>query len=145
MGTHPIFESDFDCLTDMNIITKRALCLELRTYALKPSSFGNYIKLSNDKFHLRTAHSKLNGFWIHDLGGLNAVTHLWEYDSLAHRAQIRANLAADPEWISDYVTHLTPMLAQDVNSCSGLEEMVKSSEHAKRGRLVNCLVDDIGR
>ena len=146
----------------MNIIAKRSVCLELRTYALKPSQFGNYIKLSNEKFHLRkkfgkfywyfrsdfcsifmedtrmlgfwvllsghvgsvwlvekwterfhseftylrnffkydcnytpgilnrgipygyicklhkrTAHSKLNGFWIHDLGGLNAVTHLW--------------------------------------------------------------------
>ena len=37
----------------MNKIVKRAVCLELRTYALKPSQFGNYIKLSNEKFHLR--------------------------------------------------------------------------------------------
>ena len=66
-------------------IISRALCLELRTYALKPAQFGNYIKLSNEKFYLRTQHSKLNGFWIHDLGGLNKVTHLWEYDSLDHR------------------------------------------------------------
>ena len=58
----------------------------------------------------------MNGFWIHDLGGLNAVTHLWEYDNLAHRAEIRANLAADPEWIADYVTHLTPMLAEQENA-----------------------------
>ena len=50
------------------------------------------------------------------MGGLNAVTHLWEYDNLAHRAEIRANLAADPEWIADYVTHLTPMLAEQENS-----------------------------
>ena len=51
-----------------------------------------YVEASNEKFHLRTAHSKLNGFWIHDLGGLNAVTHLWEYQDLADRAQVRANL-----------------------------------------------------
>lgn len=35
---------------------------------------------------------------------------------MAHRAQIRANLAGDPEWISDYVTHLTPMLQEQENS-----------------------------
>ena len=50
------------------------------------------------------------------MGGLNAVTHLWEYQDLEHRAQIRANLAADPIWISDYVTHLTPMLQAQANS-----------------------------
>ena len=77
---------------NINIHATRKLCLELRTYALKPSHFGKYIQLSNEKFHLRTAHSKLNGFWIHDLGGLNAVTHLWEYQDLAARAQVRANL-----------------------------------------------------
>ena len=77
---------------NININATRRLCLELRTYALKPSHFGKYIQLSNEKFHLRTAHSKLNGFWIHDLGGLNAVTHLWEYQDLADRAQVRANL-----------------------------------------------------
>ena len=35
---------------------------------------------------------------------------------MAHRAQIRANLAGDPEWISDYVTHLTPMLQDQENA-----------------------------
>lgn len=159
----------------MNKLARRALCLELRTYALKPAHFGNYIKLSNEKFHLRTQHSKLNGFWIHDLGGLNAVTHLWEYDDLKHRAEVRANLAADPEWIADYVTHLTPMLAQQenaiveqphwaenmlnpesgdghvylleelsVSTSTDLEGILAQSDHLRRGRLVNCLVDDIG-
>lgn len=33
-----------------------------------------------------------------------------------HRAQIRAKLAADPEWVGDYVTHLVPMLDGQVNS-----------------------------
>lgn len=77
---------------NINKHATRRLCLELRTYALKPSHFGKYIQLSNEKFHLRTSHSKLNGFWIHDLGGLNAVTHLWEYKDLDDRAKVRANL-----------------------------------------------------
>ena len=36
--------------------------------------FGKYLALTNEKFHLRTAHSKLNGFWLHELGGLNSVS-----------------------------------------------------------------------
>jgi len=87
-------------------VFQRALCLELRTYSLKPAHFPAYLKMSNEKFHLRTQHSKLNGFWIHDLGGLNKVTHLWEYESLADRANVRAKLAADPEWLGEYVSHL---------------------------------------
>lgn len=28
---------------------------------------------------LRTAHSKLIGYWNTDLGGVNEVVHIWEY------------------------------------------------------------------
>ncbi|CAG5095659.1 Oidioi.mRNA.OKI2018_I69.XSR.g14281.t1.cds [Oikopleura dioica] len=97
-------------------IVSRALCLELRTYSLKPEAFPKYLALTNEKFHLRTAHSKLNGFWLHELGGLNSVTHLWEYDSLEHRAQVRDSLSVDKSWISEYVVSLLPMLAEQVNS-----------------------------
>lgn len=97
-------------------VISRALCLELRTYSLKPEAFPKYLALTNEKFHLRTAHSKLNGFWLHELGGLNSVTHLWEYDSLEHRAQVRDALGVDKSWISEYVVNLLPMLAEQVNS-----------------------------
>lgn len=52
---------------------------ELRTYAIRPDKFGEYLKIMEDNIHLRTAHSKLIGFWISDLGGINEVNHLWEY------------------------------------------------------------------
>ena len=44
------------------------------------------------------------------------MTHLWEYESLADRANVRAKLAADPEWLGEYVSHLLPMLDAQVNS-----------------------------
>ena len=44
------------------------------------------------------------------------VTHLWEYGSLEERAEVRAKLAGDQSWISEYVTHLLPMLDNQVNS-----------------------------
>lgn len=83
---------------------------------MKPEFFPKYLALTNEKFHLRTAHSKLNGFWIHELGGLNAVTHLWEYESLEQRSDIRDALAADHGWISEYVVKLLPMLGEQANS-----------------------------
>lgn len=52
---------------------------ELRTYAIRPDKFGEYLKLMEENIGLRTAHSKLVGFWITDLGGINEVNHLWEY------------------------------------------------------------------
>merc|ERR1712223_1609010 len=54
--------------------------------------------LSKDKFHLRTEHSKLLGYWTVELGGLNQVTHLWEYDSYSHRAGVRAKLGGHQQW-----------------------------------------------
>ena len=97
---------------------------------------------------------------------------MWEYENLDHRAQIRANLAADPIWISDYVSHLIPMLQQQINSVviepewaaslinlkksekniylmEELEtevdaDFVKNSKHFQKGRLVTALHDDIG-
>jgi hypothetical protein len=44
------------------------------------------------------------------------VTHLWEYDSLEHRAQVRDALGVDKSWIGEYVVNLLPMLAEQVNS-----------------------------
>ena len=33
--------------------------------------------------------------WTAEVGGLNAASHLWVYDSLAHRAEVRASMAKD--------------------------------------------------
>lgn len=38
-----------------------------------------YLDLTAKKFHLRTAHSKLVGFWTSEIGGLNQAVHIWEY------------------------------------------------------------------
>ena len=59
--------------------TEKGKLYELRTYAIQPAKFGEFLKLSAEHFHLRTAHSKLIGYWTTELGGLNEVVHLWEY------------------------------------------------------------------
>merc|ERR1712117_597722 len=64
--------------------------------------------LSKDKFHLRTEHSKLLGYWTVELGGLNQVTHLWEYDSYSHRAGVRAKLGGHQQWQEEYFQKFCP-------------------------------------
>ena len=51
----------------------------MRTYSLKPEHMKEYLTLTAEKFHLRTAHSILHGYWTVELGGVNQVVHLWEY------------------------------------------------------------------
>ena len=38
------------------------------------------------------------GFFITEIGTLNQIVHLWQYDSLAHRESARAAMAQDPDW-----------------------------------------------
>lgn len=52
---------------------------EIRTYTVRPKDFKEYIKFTEDNFHLRIKHSKLFGFWSTELGSLNEVIHIWEY------------------------------------------------------------------
>jgi len=88
---------------------------ELRTYSLVPSKVGAFMALSKEKFHLRTEHSKLLGYWTVELGGLNQVTHLWEYDSYSHRAGVRAKLGGHQQWQEEYFQKILPWLQHQDN------------------------------
>jgi len=103
---------------------------ELRTYNLVPQKVGEFMKLSNEKFHLRTQHSVLLGYWTTELGGLNQVVHLWEYESLSERAGVRAKLGGDPDWQAQYFQKILPWLQhQDNMTLSSFgNELTKTTE-----------------
>lgn len=102
---------------------------ELRTYSLVPQDVGKFLALSKEKFHLRTQHSVLLGYWTAELGGLNQVVHIWEYDSYSHRANVRAKLGGDPEWQSEYFQKILPWLQhQDNFTMKSLMSPVSNSE-----------------
>merc|ERR1711997_825560 len=88
---------------------------ELRTYNLVPKDVGKFLTLSKEKFHLRTQHSVLLGYWTAELGGLNQVVHVWKYDSYSHRADVRAKLAVDQEWQSEYFQKILPWFQHQDN------------------------------
>lgn len=93
---------------------------EFRTYCIRPDQNAAFLKLTNEKIHLRTAHSQLIGYWSVEYGGLNQVFHIWKYDSYSQRAGVRAALAQDPTWISDYISKAMPMLTSQDNEVTYL-------------------------
>ncbi|CAJ1059311.1 protein NipSnap homolog 3A [Xyrichtys novacula] len=93
---------------------------ELRTYNIHPHLNSAFIQLTNEKIHLRTAHSQLIGYWTVEYGGLNKVFHIWKYDSYSHRAGVRSALSKDPTWVSDYLSKAIPMLSSQENEVAYL-------------------------
>ena len=53
-------------------------------YAIRPDKFGECMQIIENNIHIRTAHSKLVGFWITEMGGINEVYHLWEFGKFRH-------------------------------------------------------------
>ncbi|XP_078608146.1 protein NipSnap homolog 3A-like isoform X3 [Branchiostoma floridae x Branchiostoma japonicum] len=88
---------------------------ELRTYSIRPDCFGEFLKLSDENMHMRMEHSKLIGYWRTELGGINEVVHIWEYDNFSHRAAVRQALAQDPEWVGKYFSKILPMMVKQDN------------------------------
>ena len=84
---------------------------ELRTYQLKPEHFMDYIALtSSDAFKARTNASKLSFFGMVEMGDVcNSVVHLWKYDDLDHRTEVRASLAGDVGF-GEYIATIRPWL-----------------------------------
>lgn len=89
---------------------------EIRTYSIYPKDFKHYIKLTEEHFHVRTKYSKLFGFWNTELGGLNEVVHIWEYDGHDHRAKVRQALANDSEWQESYIKQVAPLWEKQENA-----------------------------
>lgn len=88
---------------------------ELRTYGIIPAHFPAFLQFAADKYHLRTAHSPMWGFWTPEMGAQNQVVHLWQYDSLTQRQEVRAALAKDDKWKSEYLAPTRHMVDWQVN------------------------------
>jgi len=79
------------------------MIVDHRTYAVVPGKLPEYLRMYKEeglplqKKYLGTC----VGWYVSmDIGPLNQVVHLWAYKDLADRAERRAKLMADPEWIA---------------------------------------------
>ncbi len=69
---------------------------EMRTYTIQPAKVPaweeNFMEAYNSG---RANYSKLGGLWHTELGPLNQVIHIWPYESLQHRADVRAKASKE--------------------------------------------------
>jgi hypothetical protein len=71
---------------------------EVRTYTLKPGSVTEVEKRFGEAITAREKHSKLGAFWHTEIGPLNQIIHVWPYESLQHRTDVRAAAAQEVGW-----------------------------------------------
>uniref|UniRef100_A0A8C6WEJ4 NIPSNAP domain-containing protein n=1 Tax=Neogobius melanostomus TaxID=47308 RepID=A0A8C6WEJ4_9GOBI len=93
---------------------------EFRVYDVQPHLYTPFLQLTNQKIHLRTAHSQLIGYWSVEYGALNQVFHIWKYDSYSARSAVRSSLAQDPDWLQQYISKAIPMLSKQTNEVARL-------------------------
>jgi hypothetical protein len=90
---------------------------ELRTYTLKQGTLPDVVKAASTvSLDIRgNNYGKLEGYWQTEIGPLNQVMHLWSYQDLNQRAQLRAELSKNPRWGAEYVPLIRPnLLRQEI-------------------------------
>lgn len=71
---------------------------EVRTYLLKPGTVAECEKRFAEALPHREKYSPLGAFWHTELGPLNQIIHVWPYENLRQRSEIRAQAVKDPYW-----------------------------------------------
>jgi len=71
---------------------------EFRTYDLKPRAVPIFEERMAESLPGRLKLSPLGGFWSSEIGPLNQVVHIWPYNDMNERTDIRAKAAAVPNW-----------------------------------------------
>jgi hypothetical protein len=84
---------------------------ELRRYRTLPGKVSAWTALLRAALPARQKLSKIVGLWTSEIGGLNQVVHLWAYNDLNHRADVRARALQDPTW-AEYVPKSSAVLAE---------------------------------
>ena len=88
---------------------------ELRTYDLKHRSVPEFGRRTAEKLAGRLEYSRLGGFWHTEVGPLNQVVHIWPYDDLKQRDDVRARAVADGKWPPDNNEFIVNMHSEILN------------------------------
>ncbi len=83
----------------------------MRTYTIKIGKLPEYLKLFEEvAMPIISKYAKLVGYWYTDIGELNQIVHIWEYESLDERRKRRTELYEDPDWVQNFLPLAGPML-----------------------------------
>jgi hypothetical protein len=70
---------------------------EIRTYNFQPSgAMAEWVKRFGAAYPTREKYSQLYGLFTTEIGPLNQVVHIWGYENLQQRADIRTAATKDP-------------------------------------------------
>ncbi|WP_252315910.1 NIPSNAP family protein [Sinobaca sp. H24] len=84
---------------------------EMRTYTVKVGKVNEYLDHFEEVgFPIISKYAKLVGWWYTDIGELNQVIHIWEYESLDVRKEKRKQLYEDKDWTEKFVPKAFDML-----------------------------------
>jgi hypothetical protein len=100
---------------------------ELRTYTVLPGAVGDMVKAAStvSRDIRKDEYGKLEGYWSTEIGPLNQVLHMWSYRDFAERTRLRAELAGNPRWTSEYLPLIRPLLVrQEVRLLSAVRPPV---------------------
>lgn len=90
---------------------------ELRTYTFQPGKLPEYLKIAEEVGRpIRGNDYGINrGYWTSEFGTINQIWHLWEYESHAERDDLRAKLAKNEDWRTQYGAKIRPLIQrQDI-------------------------------
>ena len=85
---------------------------EIRTYDLRPGSVPEVEKRFAESLPGRLTYSPLAGFWHSEIGPLNQVVHIWPYDDLGQREDIRRQAASSAGWPPDIAEFVLNMQSE---------------------------------
>lgn len=94
-----------------NPVEGRGHVYELRRYRTLPGQVNNWASLIKGALPARQQYSKIVGLWTSEIGNLNVAAHLWVYNDLNHRAEVRAKALQDPVW-QEFVPKSSALLAE---------------------------------
>ncbi|XP_078253003.1 protein NipSnap homolog 3A isoform X2 [Rhinoraja longicauda] len=106
---------------------------EFRTYNIKPGKMTDFLKLTEDNIHLRTAQSELVGYWFVEFGALNEVFHIWKYGSYKERTAVREALSKEKDWQQNYISKMLPMLNSQISEVTYLVPWAQMHTPSKSG------------
>jgi len=82
---------------------------EFRNYRTRPGAVRQWAELMAKTLPVREKYSKIVGLWITEAGQPNEACHIWAYNDLNHRAQVRAEAMQDPAWQA-FIKEAAPLL-----------------------------------
>jgi NIPSNAP protein len=85
--------------------------VEERIYTFHPGKLPEFMKLYTEEgmaVQLRYLPAMV-GYYTTELGELNVLVHMWGYEDLKQRSELRAKMQADPAW-QVYVKKIQPLI-----------------------------------